>query len=149
MFLADCTYVCKLIPPKRFVIRKAQVYQEAQNDSNFVGMMPAYQFGRKSWVGLGRYAMEHWIYSHPSVRPCDVYRDGAFSYERPPRSIDWVPSRRPAPAYTRSEVAMEFHPWFLLPGRLYEWRKLYSVAPPDDSWVWKFYGDDRRYNSTR
>ena len=24
------------------------------------------------WVGTGRYAMEHWVHSHPSVRPCDV-----------------------------------------------------------------------------
>ena len=24
------------------------------------------------WVGTGRFAMEHWVHSHPSVRPCDV-----------------------------------------------------------------------------
>jgi hypothetical protein len=26
----------------------------------------------------GRYAAEHWAYSHPSVRPCDVYPSPKF-----------------------------------------------------------------------
>ena len=25
-----------------------------------------------SWLGVGRFAYEHWVHSHPDVRPCDV-----------------------------------------------------------------------------
>ena len=90
--------------------------------------------------------MEHWMYSHPDVQPCDVYHNRLFSYENPPLALDWVPMRRPAPNHTKEEAKMEFHPWFMLPGRFYEWGELYSAAPPEDSWVWAFY-NDRRYRS--
>jgi hypothetical protein len=39
-----------------------------------------YNPNREGALGIGRYAWEHWIASHPSVRPCDISKTADFRY---------------------------------------------------------------------
>ena len=62
---ASCRYVATLLPP--------HVFQEGMDA--YWGALNFTTGGTLlgwPWVGTGRYAMEHWVHSHPSVRPCDV-----------------------------------------------------------------------------
>jgi len=58
MWLARCDYVSKLINP--FLPKEGKLADALFSDD----------IGCK---GRGRYFSEHWIHSHPSVRPCDLY----------------------------------------------------------------------------
>lgn len=140
IFVAECDYVKKLIPPmqyedaKRAVLRKARHGLLAEKPSH--KMM--YQFGH-AWLGLGRYAAEHWVYSHPSVRPSDVYRF-PLSYDTSTTPKNWEEMklvRQSAPDGFQKWPEHDVHPWFLLPGRLYQYRELYSEMPPYTNWIYK------------
>ena len=65
MWLARCSYVKRLIAPPAFQ-RGMDAYWGALGFDKGGTLMGT------PWVGTGRYAMEHWVHSHPSVRPCDV-----------------------------------------------------------------------------
>lgn len=69
MFLAECNYVRKLIPPNQFEERMLRLMHKAWNSTwrelGFPREPPErmdWQMYRESWVGVGRYSMEHWIY---------------------------------------------------------------------------------------
>ena len=66
MWLARCGYIAKLHEPRDFQARMDALYPKDQSD-------PAH-------VGTGRYAYEHWVHSHPSLRPCDVL-DAPYQYD--------------------------------------------------------------------
>ena len=101
---------------------------------------PAWQMERESWIGHQRYAMEHWVHSHPTIMPCQVY-PGLFSYKNVPSAkINWTANLTYGPQQKKRADGF-FHPWFQLPGRLYEWNAIYGSLPPKDSWVWNFYND--------
>lgn len=55
MWLARCDYVARLREPHDFKNR-----------------MMSHWHGGGAAVGTGRFAFEHWVHSHPTVRPCDV-----------------------------------------------------------------------------
>ena len=67
MWLASCRYVAKLLPPPQFQ-KGMDTYWGRLGFA--ISGPPAMQ--GTPWVGTGRYAMEHWVHSHPLVRPCDV-----------------------------------------------------------------------------
>lgn len=147
MFVAKCNYVVKLIPPKHFEQIKDQVMAKAWNMTwEELGLAKPrrsieWQFHRESWVGVKRFAMEHWMYSHPSVRPCDVFHVN-FSYQKPPENADvLVPKRQRAPMANTS-CGGGFHPWFKLQGRLYEYHALYSELPCNTSWIYDCHAYD-------
>ena len=56
--------------------------------------------GRENYVldGIptGRYAGEHWIYTHPDVRPCDVFdaKKPTWILENIPTVQNWTASLR-------------------------------------------------------
>ena len=51
---------------------------------------------RESWLGLERYAMEHWIGSYPSLKPISVFPRacGLLSYEWASKDLSWKPKVR-------------------------------------------------------
>lgn len=155
MFVAECEYVKHLIPPRDFTKRKDEVTSKLWNmtqeelqielglgkkldDGNWKGT--EWQFLRPSWVGTERYAMEHWMFSHPTIQPCDVF-DKKFAYPKPPLPEDVTAQWGLGPREVRSDFRMKIHPFFLLPGRLYNFRRLYQAAPPKSSWMYNFYAN--------
>ncbi|CAH0371672.1 unnamed protein product [Pelagomonas calceolata] len=65
MWLASCRYVATLLAPPSFQKGMDAYWGRLGFDKG--GTLLG-----TPWVGTGRYAMEHWVHSHPSVRPCDV-----------------------------------------------------------------------------
>ena len=105
------------------------------------------------WVGTGRYAMEHWVHSHPSVRPCDVSEKplelledmmilsaGGFDSSvatAAPRIVAANPGagealderiRGPIPKNKRNMTTI-----------MGEWRALYGAVPPESSLLLRKY----------
>jgi hypothetical protein len=64
MWLARCDYVANLIDP--------YALQQGKLPVNFQGNNPCRGFGRSFY--------EHWVHSHPSVMPCDLYSGEAFTW---------------------------------------------------------------------
>lgn len=42
----------------------------------------------------------------------------------------------------------ELPPWYHLPGRIYQWKRLYHAVPHNSSWVWDLYRNIAVYNWT-
>mmetsp|Transcript_23822 Transcript_23822/g.56237 ORF Transcript_23822/g.56237 Transcript_23822/m.56237 type:complete len:471 (-) Transcript_23822:70-1482(-) len=95
-------------------------------------------------LGLGRFAFERWVWSHPDVIPADVFPSDKVmeKYDRLQKLPDWGPNFRRS--FGRNPKVMGLSstnspPFSKLEGRLYEWDYLYRKRPPQDSWIWKFY----------
>ena len=148
MFVADCDYIVKLMPPSKYIkAKEALVFNFWNSTWESLGLPPYPNLGekreqlyKKGWMGIERFALEQWAYSHPSVRPCDVFHE-RYHYQRPPpHPRKLIAERQMAPQGNSSLTDIEiFHPWFRLPARLYEYRALYSQVPPNNSWVYRAY----------
>ena len=166
MWVADCDYVAKLIPPQEFASLKQKVVDHAKNNTKPIENdyletrledgtwfkfhnSTLWMYERESWLGVNRYAMEHWIGSHPDILPCDVFSrvDGypkigynVLQTKLQPASM--TPTLRWAPGMGFKEHwtnKYKIHPWFRKAGRLYEYRFLYKKEPDKDSWFYSFW----------
>ncbi len=172
MWVADCDYIARLLPPKEFVEKKTEVVKTMQqatrklvpenpNNDYFVTEIengPSFRFHngsrwmlyRPSWLGISRYAMEHWLGSHPDFMPCEVFsaKDGVpqFQYDTLKRKRVFADNLQAnlqmAPGFNFKESwhhLYKLHPWFKKLGRLYEYNELYSKTPPHYSWFHKYW----------
>ena len=95
-----------------------------------------------NFLGLGRYALERWPFSHPDVRPCEVlpYGEGQVNSTFPQ---EWSPILQKAPHQKPKTIGIQFGPYkssfARLAGRLFEWNYVYGKQPSNTSWVWKWY----------
>jgi len=64
MWAAKCNYIRKLFDPSKFAAKMSLIYGGGEN----------------SCIGTGRYAAEHWVHSHPSVKPCDLSANDKFMW---------------------------------------------------------------------
>lgn len=173
MFTANCDYVSKLIPPKDFARRKQEGIDRMLNRTTLVGAShpdlyetqlddnrgrTKYRFNkksmiwleRKSWIGVERYASEHWIAGHPDVRPCEAFdaeTNPLIKYNRQiqldnfqePKlvKIHETMSRENASHHVwveQGEKNFVYHPWYGKDGRMFEYKYLYGTVPRNDSW---------------
>lgn len=155
-FSARCDYVKKLQPPLFWI--EASNNMTWDRPSKFGGVM----FNETiSTLGATRVAMEHWIGSHPSIKPCDLspyaliskwnYGEGKwfrwyFEFRAaPPRHpilSDWVRIRPKEAKRVLQDKASRVREFNLLGGRLYRWSKFYPGALPGrDSWIWSYFPD--------
>ena len=110
-----------------------------------------WMFNRSSWLGIERYAVEHWIGSHPDLKPCDVFSaiDGVPTIEYSVKGTslfadDITPILRLAPGAdfkTSYKKKYKLHPWYRAGGRLYEYKALYSKVPEKSSWFYDYWKD--------
>ena len=128
MWLAKCSYIQQLLDPDTFVSAMGHKINAC--------------------FGTGRYASEHWIHSHPSNRPCDLYTNPQFvwNYAGIPTitefednlSLDMAPRFPKALYHTPPGVCRYDGPRF--PARMEEYQRLYHVhKPEDDWWGWNFF----------
>ena len=88
MWVARCDYVAKLIGPQSFADAMERVHPGGSAEWS------------ESCFGLGRYAQEHWVHSHPKVRPCDVYPgEYKWQYHQVPTDESWKSDVAMAPRY--------------------------------------------------
>lgn len=145
MWKANCGYIRKLIPPEEFAAKMADVEQITQS------VNPAW------CIGSRRYAAEHWIYSNPSVKPCDLYTCKEFQWgydnlhpSSGLRNGDFQLSM--APRYNISESHLGCMMTFgkQLQHRLGEYKFLYDQLPDESWWGWTLWSKefDVLYNNT-
>ena len=76
IWTADCHYIKQLKEPRQFQARMEALAQDAlmkQSTGDFI--MTQYPSSNEAmFFGVGRYAAEWWIGSHPSFRACDFSR---------------------------------------------------------------------------
>ncbi|KAG7362242.1 hypothetical protein IV203_025908 [Nitzschia inconspicua] len=130
MWLAHCSYVNKLLEPFIF-----------DNDMIAVEARLVYARGvHPSCVGSERFAAEHWIHSHPTVKPSDLYSNAYFAWgyqglaEYQPGDFEW----KLAPRYHMYDWPTGCK-YSDLAHRLKEYRLLYNMTPRGDWWGWNFW----------
>lgn len=122
-----------------------------------------YHEDREGLTGLKRFSNEQWIGSHPALQPCDLagtnsklfptiesFRTGkkllenqsaSFAPRIPLREGLWfrfdkVVFEEKALPYSGINRPYEY---FLLPGILYRFFKIYGIFPQRNSWIWSYY----------
>eukprot|EP00438_Fugacium_kawagutii_P023975 Skav204020 [mRNA] locus=scaffold229:34736:35791:+ [translate_table: standard] len=153
MWTARCDYVSKLLDPLLFPL-KMQRWKDQTGPKLEIwqGLNCTVKKAttRQSCLGLGRYALEHWLYSHPDVLPCDL--DPSINWMwGPPNSsqaqammafIKKPKVLQPAPRFdlaTYKDFGSRCCKFGLNMGqRLDEYEFLYQLRPPPTWWGWDF-----------
>ena len=167
MWVAECSYISKLIPPKKFENSKRKAIEKMRNSTRNVHPRlfetkldnrtsylfkesQSYWITRPSWIGIERYAAEHWIGSHPDIVPCEVFASDtnpqlqygkgiALSKFQPPKLQiiqETMTVNRSMEFWTHNYL---MHPWYGKEGRLFEFRELYGKIPKNDSWFYTYW----------
>jgi hypothetical protein len=114
--------------------------------------------------GIGKFTSQHWVGSHPQVKPCHALpkdataargvaektqdRLQAFSLSTAPlaqTSIQpegWAPNTKCQLDLNRLKRVPEY---FYLSGRLFKWQALYNETPSESSWVWDHFPDGKEW----
>ena len=109
-----------------------------------------WMISRPSWIGTDRYATEHWLGSHPGLKPCEVFspKDGipTFSYDTLKKKRVFA---KKVTARLQTAPGMNFkeqwehpyrlHPWYRKAGKLYEYKRLYGKKPDKNSWFYDYW----------
>lgn len=148
MWSADCSYIQKLVPPMEFERKMNEMYTFLKScDSNLTCSIQPDMTWPNNSLSLGRYAMEHWAYSHPQVRLCESMRE---RYPQRPPLQDWTPQLIRGPKRIIQGIGGIWKsPWFKMEGRLYQYNYLYGSVPPDDSWFWSVYEKHKMSSHSR
>jgi len=104
--------------------------------------------------GFGRFFFEHWVHSHQSVRPCDLYtgKEYTWAYENIPNN-NFEKKLMKAPRfgfdhfaellrkryyYCREDRSAQ-SPQTYLENRKWNYKQLYNTTVLDDSWyLWQY-----------
>jgi hypothetical protein len=91
MWTASCSYIQKLLPPLQFPIQMESLVAHVigKSKTNCSIPPPTNESIHMQWkIGTGRFALEHWVASHPLIQPCDVYPNVnyLFAYQNLPTS---------------------------------------------------------------
>jgi hypothetical protein len=130
MWMAHCSYVNNLMEPYLF-----------HDDMNAVeARLVLSRNTHPSCVGNGRFAAEHWIHSHPDVKPSDMYNNSEFAWgydglrDYQEGDFEW----KIAPRYPMDDwpIGCDYSD---LKHRLKEYRLLYNITPSEDWWGWNFW----------
>ena len=159
MWTAKCSYLTKLYyPPSNYSNAMKEMYDQTLlhpvlGPTKYKCLQPAYT--SNNHLGINRYALERYPFSHPYVLPCDVYPIGfKVMYEGEEASSRtttvavektlWKPALKRSPTKKPRGVGLQNgpnkHSFARLDGRLFEWKYIYNnTIPKPTSWVWKYY----------
>ena len=134
MWLARCDYIKNLIDP--------ELFEEAMDGLDYQG---GHAF--LACDGRGRYSAEHWVHSHPTVKPCDLYTDPKFTwnYDGIPVVKEFKRNLQLAPAprfelktYLKTNIRDCAGRGASVKFRIDEYKGLYNLAPTSDWWGYNF-----------
>jgi hypothetical protein len=150
MWTAHCSYVRKLIHPRTFADKMDDLMDHvlSKNDTTIPKPTP-FQIRQQYMVGLKRYALEHWLGSHPWLQPCDVYPNARYliAYSNLPKPFEkWTPKLQQAPwlPFQKFKGMFGKGDWFCGPARLLEFEFLYGLRPQPNSFLWSYYAEELR-----
>jgi len=143
MWTARCSYVSQLHDPRTFENEMNKFYAQIEGPR-----VPGFI------IGAGRFAYEHWVHCHPSVKPCDVYAHPTFlwGYPRkgqvPSKNDPFLMDLQPAPRFPfnvflneHSKMVQDVSMQLNL--RLQEYAQIYDETPPDEWYGWAFHGQPK------
>ena len=155
MWTASCDFIRQLIPPMDFG-EKMDALFKSRTDG--VPRPSNKQLYRKWPVGLSRYTSEHWVGSHPHIRPCDIYSEENYTFGHhalPDLNTKWIAKLMTGPRFSMRTFRENFltpNPtytetitgeWFCGQARLWEYASLYNGLQPDrDHFVWNYYREN-------
>jgi hypothetical protein len=151
MWTAKCSYVQHLIPPRDYEPAMRKMYQTTLQhpilgETKYACLNPRISnrstAQNENHLGVGRYAYERWIWSHPHVIPAEVVPPGSWNFSKFPQT--WKPRLQKGPTTLPNRVGFDRglggKSFSRLEGRLFEWDYLYPHQRPNNSsWVWDFY----------
>lgn len=161
MWTADCDYVKKLLPVHTYKDARSKMISKILL-MKLRGQLKTSLFPnrfcpteRMDFYGVDRFASEHWVASHPDIIPCDMDPYGSLddiftnktsldklSWSLAPRNHGFVIANDPelqTQIFANSNLKLQ--EYYLLAGQLVKWFFLYGKAPPEESWVWKWFPD--------
>jgi hypothetical protein len=148
MWTATCDYIRLLIAPSEFPNRMEKLLEWTLTVKDPSIPKPTFkQYTDGYPVGRDRYAYEHWLCSHPHLKPCDVYaRKYTHGYRDLPSLTNyWKPKLASAPRFdihTFLKISALRGAWYCGQARLLEYAYLYNgLQPPSDHFVWDYYLD--------
>ncbi|GFH50447.1 hypothetical protein CTEN210_06923 [Chaetoceros tenuissimus] len=124
MWTAKCSYVRMLMNLNNFSEKMDMIYNPH----------------RRPWCnGVGRYTVEHWIYSHPRALPCDGSNSSfVWNYEGVP-SVPFKFDLKQAPRFKLQLYEKNVCQTPTIETRIKEYKLLYNEEPGKLWWGWKFY----------
>jgi len=149
VWLARCDYVSRLIPPVQMEAAMERV-ANASAAAQWSDIL-----GKEDFVGRGRFSSEHWLTSHPSLVPCEVYARTDYqwgestaqipqSWKASGGSTDWTPTLQTFPrtgtqlsGFCQPGVGLDLDKVKTL--RTFEWQQLYPTADLQSSPLSIFY----------
>jgi hypothetical protein len=133
MWLARCDYISQLIDPYEFDER--------------MGVIPNIDRNAEHCVGRGRFAAEHWVYSHPLASPCDLStnRKYVWGYSEIPPNINFTKDLTLAPRFPLNRYinivgcksSDGLNTGMTALERIQEYRILYNQVPTETWWGWE------------
>lgn len=147
MWTAKCSYVRHLLPPNEYEPAMRDMYQTTlqhptlgETSNMYACLNPRTSIENR--LGVGRYAYERWIWSHPHLQPAEVVPPGSWNFAKFPQT--WKPQLQKGPMTLPNRVGFDGawggKSFSRLEGRLFEWNYLYPhQRPSNSSWVWDFY----------
>lgn len=159
-FTAQCSYVKKLIPPQFYEDRITELTKDTLLMRLKGSLLMNLFSDRIDRYGLYRYAMEAWIGSHPSIKPCDVSKtkhlmfwldedqdtEDEFEFAMAPRQPDApfdLDEAMEKKVLANKELRMK--EYYLLAGKIVRWYTLYGSVPSHSSWVWQWFPDGEEW----
>jgi len=158
MWTAKCSYVKRLLPPiegGEYDQRKKESVMKFLKYRLWGQLSSTLLEDRVDYFGLGRYRLEHWVGSHPSIQPCELHKKDvnfesmitgnitAADYEwgMGPRRNEVVAEFPDAREVIEKDENAQFREYFFLPGNLIKWFTLYGSegVPSQSSWAFKFF----------
>jgi hypothetical protein len=148
MWVARCEYVSRLIPPLEMeaAMERVATTRAAVHWRDLVG--------QSALVGRGRFSLEHWLSSHPSLVPCDVYdRTDYFWGKTMPRkwrdpggAEDWTPKLHvfprqgmPLSEFCQGQAGVDLNLNAVKTWQAFEWQHLYPASPLQSGPLWGYY----------
>ena len=160
MFSTSCAYVKNLLPPSSFEKQMNNIAADAllaQVEEIYTTKLARFN---ARILGSYQHSIEHWIGSHPDLKPCDVApvvrtgkvvaAGGTILKQMKQYSWSLAPRRGSAPPGTlddegergfrkRREVALR--EYYYLAGNVFRWHRLYDRVPDANSWAWQWFPD--------
>jgi len=129
MWLARCDYVAKLVDP--FALNEKKLPKQ-------------YYDTDERCHGYGRYFFEHWVHSHPTVSPCDLYTGEEFVwgyYRVPPVPFEKSLQKAPRFIFNRYDNPNNcgVAPETALGRHIKDYKDLYNSSVDDSWWGWEFF----------
>ena len=160
MFSASCSYVDKLLPLDQFEKEMNSIAGDAlvgKVTEEYTDVL----FGfNPRMLGSYQHSIEHWIGSHPDLRPCDVapLTETNVPYQEADKSLSAgeAPRRGSAnPTSIDQEKEEKFRrnreaalrEYYYLAGNTLRWQRLYEKVPDDSSWVWNYFPDGQLWRA--